>query len=69
MCAKERAVATSAYLLFLVLTLVAAFAAESVGLVIVCLICQFVAMVWYTLSYVPYGRRAAISTIKGCFGA
>jgi hypothetical protein len=62
---KTRVIATSVYLAALVLTLVAAFAVGELWLVILCLIVQFLAMLWYCLSYVPYGRTIVLKCM-GC---
>lgn len=37
------------------------------ALVIVMIIIQFIALVWYTLSYIPYARNAVCGMFKGCF--
>jgi len=64
MFAPVRAVATVVYLLSIVLTLVVVFRVGNVGLVFLCMLFQFAAMVWYVLSYIPYGR----TMLKGCVG-
>ena len=58
-----RLIATIVYLASMVLTLVAAFAIKIPTLVIVCAIIQYLALIWYGLSYIPYARTA----IKNCF--
>lgn len=56
--------ATLLYLATMVLTLVVAVTFKSPFLCILCGILQFAALVWYSLSYVPYGREM----VKGLFG-
>ncbi|XP_064473685.1 vesicle transport protein SFT2A-like [Ornithodoros turicata] len=63
MFAPTRAIATCVMLLFLVLTLMAAFWWKKSALTIVFCIIQFVAMTWYSLSYIPFARDA----VKKCF--
>ena len=54
---RERVFATVIFLVAMGLTLYVAFAVQSVGWVIVTLIIQALAMAWYCLSYIPYGRE------------
>ncbi|TMW61544.1 hypothetical protein Poli38472_012735 [Pythium oligandrum] len=59
------------YIGFIVLTLVLCFSRElphRVGLVMISILCQFVALVWYTLSYVPYGRQIVLTCCKRMAG-
>ena len=65
---ETRWIATTVYLMAMVLTLVAAFAIKSPGLVIVCCIFQYLAMVWYGLSYIPYARTAVKNCVRGMMG-
>jgi hypothetical protein len=37
-------------------------------LLLLLLVTQFSASLWYTLSYIPYGRRTFIRVLKGVFG-
>ncbi|EEC05984.1 membrane protein involved in ER to golgi transport, putative [Ixodes scapularis] len=63
MFAPTRAIATCIMLAFLVLTLMAAFWWKNPALTIVFCVIQFVAMTWYSLSYIPFARDA----VKKCF--
>ncbi|GIY50323.1 vesicle transport protein SFT2A, partial [Caerostris extrusa] len=54
MFAATRIFATIAVFAFLALTLCAAFWWHKIGLVIVFCIFQFLAMTWYSISYIPY---------------
>ncbi|MES1913088.1 MAG: hypothetical protein MHM6MM_005317 [Cercozoa sp. M6MM] len=64
---KKRVIATVVYLVSLVLTLVVAFTIKNPGLVVLCLIVQWIALFWYALSYIPYGRSAFKNCCKGMF--
>lgn len=69
MFARIRVIATVVYLLSIVGTFVAAFYLKMAGVVILCLIFQMCAMVWYTASYIPFGRQilqAVMSKVCGC---
>ncbi|RNF16132.1 putative vesicle transport protein SFT2B-like [Trypanosoma conorhini] len=61
---EKRWIATTVYLVFIVLTLVCALALHNALLVLVCCLVQIGAMVWYVLSYIPFARDA----VKSCFG-
>lgn len=63
MFAQTRIIATILVLSLIVLTLCAAFWWKIKGLVIVFCILQFLAMTWYSLSYIPFARDA----VKKCF--
>jgi hypothetical protein len=62
---KTRIIATLMYLGSMVGTLVVAFTMKDVpaqgALVLVCVAAQYVAIVWYTLSYIPFARQWAKS--------
>ena len=47
-------------LAFVALTLVSAFVWNSAGLCFLFVFCQFLAWVWYCLSYIPFARCAII---------
>jgi hypothetical protein len=61
---KTRVLATVIYLLSIVATLVCAFTTTSALLVFTCVVVQFLALFWYSLSYIPYGRDIATSCCK-----
>jgi len=50
--------------LFIALTFVFAFAVPIDPLVIICAICTYLALFWYTLSYIPFAR----DFVKRIFG-
>ncbi|CAL8108371.1 unnamed protein product [Orchesella dallaii] len=58
-----RVIATAVMLASLVLTLFFALKVGNGGLVLLFVIIQFLAMTWYSLSYIPYARDA----VKKCF--
>lgn len=62
---STRVLATFTAISFLILTLVAAFKAKpSLLLVLLCCIIQFLAMTWYSISYIPYAREAILKVIN-----
>lgn len=61
-----RAVATIVYLLALIMTVVSACVWENTLLVIVFLVCQCCAGIWYALSYIPFGRAMMKKCVGGC---
>jgi len=63
---ETRIFATFAVLIFMALTLAAAFAWKSRTLALVFCICQFLSMTWYSLSYIPYARDAVKKTMSSC---
>eukprot|EP00834_Sanchytrium_tribonematis_P001498 NODE_37_length_35953_cov_1.028037.p11 type:complete len:149 gc:universal NODE_37_length_35953_cov_1.028037:4697-4251(-) len=58
MFASSRILATILYIVMMVLTLVVAIVLQNKALVFVCIILQYLALVWYSLSYIPYARAA-----------
>lgn len=66
MFAPTRFFATIAVFAFLALTMCAAFWWKKIGLVIMFCIFQFVAMTWYSLSYIPYARDAVKKFFQSC---
>ncbi|TYZ65598.1 hypothetical protein PybrP1_005830 [[Pythium] brassicae (nom. inval.)] len=69
---RKRRGSALVYIVFIGLTLALCFSPRvphRVALVLVCVLTQFLALVWYTLSYVPYGRRIALSCCKRMCGA
>ena len=53
----KRIWATAIYLTMLVATLVAAFLAAPVVIVLITIFVQWCALVWYIASYIPYGQN------------
>lgn len=68
MFAPTRLIATILMLSFLVLTLLCAFLWHNKGLVLLFVILQFLAMTWYSLSYIPYARDAVKKCFESCIG-
>lgn len=65
MFAKTRVIATIVMFLALIMTLIAAFVIHKKALALLMVVIQFLAMTWYSLSYIPYARDAA----KKCFAS
>jgi len=61
-----RIIASIIYVLALALTLVAAFVLDSKFLVLVAVIVQFCAIIWYCLSYIPFARQIAKTMFNSC---
>ncbi|KAI8368004.1 Got1/Sft2-like family-domain-containing protein [Choanephora cucurbitarum] len=65
MFAPVRFWATTIYLALLVLTLILSLTLKNFVLSIILVIVQFCALVWYSASYIPYGREV----IRRFFGS
>uniref|UniRef100_A0A8C4WZE3 Vesicle transport protein n=1 Tax=Eptatretus burgeri TaxID=7764 RepID=A0A8C4WZE3_EPTBU len=63
---STRVFATIAMLICLLLTLFSAFWWHNKGLALLFCIMQFLAMSWYSLSYIPYARDAAKKCFTSC---
>ncbi|NP_001165252.1 SFT2 domain containing 1 L homeolog [Xenopus laevis] len=66
MFAPTRLIATIVMLLCLIGTLCAVFWWHKNGLAIIFCILQFLAMTWYSLSFIPFARDAIIKCFTGC---
>ncbi|XP_005109483.1 vesicle transport protein SFT2B [Aplysia californica] len=66
MFAKTRIIATILVFVMFILTLVCAIAIKNAPLTIVCVIIQFLAMTWYSISYIPFARDAVIKCFSAC---
>jgi len=64
MFARTRVIATVVYLLSIVGTLIVALVAQSVVGTILMVIVQILALMWYSLSYIPYARTACLSCCR-----
>lgn len=60
---SKRRIASTVYLVSLVLTLAAAFVIKSRLLCLLCIIIQYCALAWYSLSYIPYGQAFIARTL------
>jgi hypothetical protein len=65
---KKRVIATAVYLIALVGTLAVAIGTQSTIGTLAMLVVQFIALVWYTLSYIPYARTAAAKLMSRWVG-
>ncbi|KAJ8248252.1 hypothetical protein GJAV_G00240030 [Gymnothorax javanicus] len=61
-----RLLATCVMLLCFILTLCSAFWWKKNGLAIIFCILQFLAMTWYSISYIPYARDAVLKCFTSC---
>ena len=71
MCAPKRRVSTTIYILALALTLFFAFATQvpdgaRFGCILASLFIQWLALMWYTLSYVPFAHDYVCSCLPLC---
>lgn len=60
---SNRYIATIFALLFMALTLYSGLYLRKKGLSIIFCICQFFALIWYSISYIPYAREAVKKTL------
>ncbi|XP_040575358.1 vesicle transport protein SFT2A [Lepeophtheirus salmonis] len=68
MFAPTRAFATVIMLVTLLLTLLSALAFHKKGLTILFCIIQYLAMIWYSISYIPFARDAVLKCFNGLLG-
>eukprot|EP00002_Diphylleia_rotans_P004938 TRINITY_DN1387_c0_g1_i1.p1 TRINITY_DN1387_c0_g1~~TRINITY_DN1387_c0_g1_i1.p1 ORF type:complete len:153 (-),score=36.76 TRINITY_DN1387_c0_g1_i1:234-692(-) len=54
----DRVIATSVYLVTIFLTLFFALYLQQVALTVIAMFCQFIALIWYAISYIPFARKA-----------
>ncbi|OQV22430.1 Vesicle transport protein SFT2B [Hypsibius exemplaris] len=66
MFAETRWIATLVMVLFFALTLCAALWWHNKVLAVVFCVGQFLAMTWYSISYIPYARNAVKSCVGSC---
>ncbi|XP_044735553.1 vesicle transport protein SFT2B [Chrysoperla carnea] len=66
MFAPTRAIATIIVIIAFAMTLFSAIVLGKAGLALLFIIIQFLAMTWYSLSYIPYARDAVKKTIETC---
>lgn len=66
MFSQTRIIATLLMVTFLVLTFLSGLWWQKKGLTILFCLCQFLAMTWYSLSYIPYARDAVKKTFSAC---
>lgn len=66
MFASTRIIATILVFLMLALTLFSSFYLKKAGLSLVFIVLQFLALTWYSLSYVPFARDAVKKAVTSC---
>ena len=69
--AKKRRLATVVYFTMMLATLLVAVLSgvppgARLPLVVLCMVLQVLAMIWYSLSYIPFGRDLAKKCCKKC---
>ncbi|CAM9868208.1 unnamed protein product [Ectocarpus sp. 4 AP-2014] len=63
---KKRRIACVIYLVLLFAVIILAFLGTPAGIILLILIVQMCAAVWYTASYIPYGRAMIKGTLCPC---
>ena len=66
MFAKTRIVVVLIIIASISLAMISAFVWENVWLVLVFIIVEYLALIWYSLSYIPYARKLAKKMLLGC---
>ncbi|KAH7036060.1 Got1/Sft2-like family-domain-containing protein [Linnemannia elongata] len=66
MFAPVRMVASIVFLAMIVATLIVAFTIKATLLCLILCIIQFLALFWYSASYIPYGRAAIKKVVGSC---
>lgn len=64
---KDRRYTSMIFLGALAMTIFSATVLQSRLLVLVCLIIQIPAYIWYTASYIPFARQCILNCINGVF--
>ncbi|KAI8909623.1 vesicle transport protein [Gorgonomyces haynaldii] len=65
---QSRLVATCVFLGILVLTLISAFLIKIIILTLVLCVVQYFALLWYSISYIPFARDMVKSCLGGIVG-
>ena len=68
---KDRRGNSIVFISTMILTIIAVEAGPFPGrtmAVLLMVVTQWMALVWYTLSYIPYGQKMALTLLKKCFG-
>uniref|UniRef100_A0A0K0F6W5 Vesicle transport protein n=1 Tax=Strongyloides venezuelensis TaxID=75913 RepID=A0A0K0F6W5_STRVS len=63
---EKRVIATCIYISSIIMSFVAALVLKSVSLAIICIIIQYLAMAWYSLSYIPYAHNFIKKLFSSC---
>ena len=68
---NTRIIASCVFLTTIIATLCIAFLMESNGgkLILILILCfiQYLALFWYSISYIPFARDAILGFFKSCF--
>uniref|UniRef100_A0A0K0EJN6 Vesicle transport protein n=1 Tax=Strongyloides stercoralis TaxID=6248 RepID=A0A0K0EJN6_STRER len=63
---EKRIFATCIYIISIIMSFIAAMVLKSVSLAIICIIIQYLAMAWYSLSYIPYAHNFIKKLFSSC---
>jgi len=66
MADPTRAITTAVMLVFLVLTLLAGLVWKKAGLTLLFFVIQYLASIWYLLSYIPFARDGIVKCFDSC---
>lgn len=67
MADKERRITSIIFISALIMTIVSAVLFESRLLVLLCLIVQIPAYIWYVATYIPFARDCILNCLKSIF--
>ena len=67
MADKERRVTSIIFISALIMTIISAVVLESRLLVLLCLIVQIPAYIWYVATYIPFARQCILNCIQAVF--
>ncbi len=62
---QTRIVSTCVFLVSMIATLICAFYVDNVALIIILCFVQYFALIWYSLSYIPYARDVVTRVLFG----
>ncbi|KAF8928205.1 hypothetical protein BGZ58_009813 [Dissophora ornata] len=66
MLAPVRRIASIIFIVLIIVTFIVAFTIQSSILCLILCLIQFLALFWYSASYIPYGRAAIKKIVGGC---
>ncbi|KAI8599844.1 SFT2-domain-containing protein [Dissophora ornata] len=66
MFAPVRRIASIIFIVLIIVTFIVAFTIQSSILCLILCLIQFLALFWYSASYIPYGRAAIKKIVGGC---
>ena len=66
MFSEKRIISTVLVILFMLLTLLAALLWHKTMLAVIFCILQFLAFIWYSISYIPYAQDTVSKAVMSC---